>query len=629
MELFDSEEGFLSIMTKELTVYLDHHIHRDNLLYGHSNATISQATPKDLPAKLQIRDLYSDESVCDLLRKPDFQRTTAAWTPKDCVSLLECILTERVIPSVIMWRSPQKLWYVLDGGHRISVVLAWLRNDWGDKFSADLYMDEELEEQYKKAAKEVHKLLEERGIKKFAEYRSAYNKYVLNYGENHDTGDAFFSVDSETEKLINIYRSIKGTMGFPLQWVEGDYDKAEESFLNINKSGRKLTDWEKRLVENRNSSLARTVMSIAHTPSAEYCWPSGQRGLKSAREVLDLTTQLHKMLFEPIYDSSFRRLQQPLLVESKTEPDKKPAYIAEFLTVIRGYKGQDAQTEKLLKLDRSASEVELVRNGLTLLQDSIGVCSHLIGTSAQPQSLSLIPALYFYSDNGKNIRSLLYGFIYWLFYGNNEDITFTRKLLFSAYRAAFERVFLEKKKIVVSTFSRKIGSGSEVTGQMAGYYNTLLELLVKHQGNNETDGFKQEYETLVKRKEDIARPSSGKSRTFTSTQKSAITLRTWIDRLPRCAICGGLLDPVVGIQFDHTLEHSKGGLTHIENGRPTHPFCNNNRWTIERIQRGEESLKLPLFGDSATTIKIKQLSFLTDIDYEDYDSPLSSILGSE
>ena len=622
-------------MAKELKVYLDRHIPRDNLLYKPSSDKITHENSKEFQPRLQLSELFGEDAKNDLLRKPDFQRATSAWTPEECVSLLVSVLTEQVIPSIIMWRSPENHWYVLDGGHRLSVVLAWLQDDWGENLASEEYMDEELEKSYKQAAKEVKRLLAKAGIKPFREYQKAYKDYrKIEPAHSHgDYLDFQFGLDSETSKLIEFYRAIKGNAGLPLQWVTGDYSKAKESFLNINKSGRKLTDWERKLVEYRDSSLARTVMSVALTSNAAHCWPSQHSRMSSLsmrqdiENILDEAVHLHSFLFDPPYDSKFSRPQQPLLVESRTEPDTKAAYLAELLTVVKGQTGRDAQTEKLLKQDQSASEVELVKHGLLLIRNGISVCEHLIGSSSQPISLSIVPALYFYSDTGQHIRSLLYGFIYWLFYGDDDRITFERKLLFTTHRAAFEKVLLEKKQSYVSAFSRKVGSGSEVTVKMAKYYNHLLRLLIKYQDDIEAEGFIKEYEDFLKKKHETERTSSGKHRTFSKQQKSAIARHTWLTSLPTCAICGGLLDLTIGTQYDHVQEHSKGGMTVTENGRPTYPFCNNNRWTIERIKNDQEVITLPAFIDSVveTSPEYMQLSFLTDLDYDDYDSPLSSM----
>jgi Protein of unknown function DUF262 len=124
-------------MTKELRVYLDRQIPHDNLLYKSSSEKITHDAPQELPPKLQLMELFGEDAKDDLLRKPDFQRATSAWTPEECVSLLHSVLNEQVIPSIIMWRSPENHWYVLDRGHRLSVVLAWIRDDWGDTLASE------------------------------------------------------------------------------------------------------------------------------------------------------------------------------------------------------------------------------------------------------------------------------------------------------------------------------------------------------------------------------------------------------------------------------------------------------------------------------------------------------------
>ncbi|HCD8760911.1 TPA: DUF262 domain-containing protein, partial [Escherichia coli] len=65
-----------------------------------------------------------------LLRKPDFQRETNHWTPEQVVSLLKSFVTGDLIPSVILWKS--SFVFVIDGGHRLSVLRAWKENDYGD-----------------------------------------------------------------------------------------------------------------------------------------------------------------------------------------------------------------------------------------------------------------------------------------------------------------------------------------------------------------------------------------------------------------------------------------------------------------------------------------------------------------
>ena len=140
-------------MAKESRVYLDHLISRESLRYQppaeemgrqQGNGTILQFN-----VLLRQRDSYPH----NYYRKPDFQRATWAWTPEDCLSLLESVVNYQVVPSIIMWAGESYV-YVLDGAHRLSVVMAWFRDDWGDKLSTDEYEDDQQRQQIKAIAQE-------------------------------------------------------------------------------------------------------------------------------------------------------------------------------------------------------------------------------------------------------------------------------------------------------------------------------------------------------------------------------------------------------------------------------------------------------------------------------------------
>src|SRR5690554_946612 len=74
---------------------------------------------------ISVRDFLSSGIVGPQLRKPDFQRETNHWDPLQIVSLLECFVNGDLIPSVILWKSPSHI-FVIDGGHRLSVLKAWV-----------------------------------------------------------------------------------------------------------------------------------------------------------------------------------------------------------------------------------------------------------------------------------------------------------------------------------------------------------------------------------------------------------------------------------------------------------------------------------------------------------------------
>ncbi len=242
---------------------------------------------------------------------------------------------------------------------------------------------------------------------------------------------------------------------------------------------------------------------------------------------------------------------------------------------------------------------------------------HITGNS--PRSLGLPPALYFYTTEGRYVRSLLYGLIYWLTTGTTDDIL-QRKKVFCAYRAGYERVLIDRKEDFVTGLSRRSGSGAEVTVQTASYYNGLLDSLAEHEGNVESEGFEESYTRLVnrilERRTRTVPASEGKARLFTPRQKSMTFLRALLQNPATCGICGGVLDLTGAVQHDHVTEFSRGGLTVADNNRLTHPFCNNNRPAIEAIQGGTAVRAVPRVEGLGVDIGLeRQLKLFDDIEF--------------
>src|SRR5436853_6993678 len=66
------------------------------------------------------------------LRKADFQRETSEWKPDRIVGLVKSFINGDIIPSIILWNW-KGLNFIIDGGHRLSALVAWITNDYGDK----------------------------------------------------------------------------------------------------------------------------------------------------------------------------------------------------------------------------------------------------------------------------------------------------------------------------------------------------------------------------------------------------------------------------------------------------------------------------------------------------------------
>lgn len=535
-----------------------------------------------------------------------------------------------------MWLSPDNFQYVLDGGHRISVLLGWITDDWGDRLSEDDYKDATVQENIRQAANRVRALLRQKKIGSYKEYIEAEEQYI----DLKDKGQIPEQVMSFTNltyaNAVRRWESIN--IGFPILWVTGNYEKAEESFLKINKTGRSLSDWETKLVENRSSSFARAVMSIAQIGDVEHCWPihdaevAGDPALKEkAEQIIKKVKEIHELLFEPAYKRPVTEQKQPLMATPYTKPEKKAGYLAELLTITEGKKGQKPETEALIKKDRSDRVSHIVTNGLRLVEDATDVIGNIYGPS--PRSLALMPLVYFYNKQGDYIRSLLYGMVYWINHGSERDIQ-DRKLVFTLHRQAFEEVIIGSKEHIINRIGRRIGSGPEVTYPTARYYHGLLNLLIEHGSQIDSQEFQAAHNHLITTlgktdfdgDEDVST-----SRTFRGSMRAEVHVNDLLTMFKKCDICGGRYFPGLFTQVDHKKEHRKGGKTTVSNARNTHPFCNNNRETLEELGKKASMVELPAFGDPEKLPKQEQLKFLfmtNDPEGED-DDPEEVIIEEE
>jgi hypothetical protein len=198
---------------------------------------------------------------------------------------------------------------------------------------------------------------------------------------------------------------------------------------------------------------------------------------------------------------------------------------------------------------------------------------------------------YFYTNIGRYVRSALYGFITWLMSGSEEEIR-QRKIIFSVHRGRFEEILYTQD--FAGAISHRTGSGLRAISATVEFYQKILELLVSDPSPVED---KQVHTKLLKIMSELATPSkrqtANSGRLFTNTQKTQIHLREIFKSAIRCGICGGILDLRMGTQYDHIDPFANTRITDDENGRPSHPFCNNNEKTISKYRDGSAVFKLP------------------------------------
>jgi len=197
------------------TVILDAMINRDD--FAVTGPPITSAEPI---RTLSVETLGASGMLVPLLRKPDFQRETNHWSPKQVLSFLESFLENELIPSVILWQSESYV-FVIDGGHRLSALRAWIEDDYGDGAISRRYFSNDISAAQKRSAEKIRRLIDEK-IGKYAIVKDA-----LIHPENYDS--------QRVQRARNM-----ATRSLSLQWVNGDAEKAETSFFKINTQGTPL-----------------------------------------------------------------------------------------------------------------------------------------------------------------------------------------------------------------------------------------------------------------------------------------------------------------------------------------------------------------------------------------------------
>jgi hypothetical protein len=120
----------------------------------------SSAPFKGNPTGTISLGLLKDDFFVQSLRKPDFQRETSNWTPQKIVELVTAFLDGDLIPAIILWRSGQFV-FVIDGAHRLSALLAWIYDDYGDKSRSLNFFQNQIPEEQIKLAQQTRDLIKD------------------------------------------------------------------------------------------------------------------------------------------------------------------------------------------------------------------------------------------------------------------------------------------------------------------------------------------------------------------------------------------------------------------------------------------------------------------------------------
>lgn len=486
------------------------------------------AHPQNLADKLKISELVKGQGFFySSLRKPDFQRETSDWDKEKIASFIKSFIDGDLIPSIILWQAGQYT-FVIDGAHRLSALIAWANDDYGDGFISQAFFNHDVDAEQKKVAEQTKRHV---------------NKAVGSY---KDYMDAIKNPEQAHKETLAIANKL-GFISLQLQWVTGSAEKAESSFFTINQKATPISETEISLLKNRRKPYAMASRAILRSGSGHKYWKAFDD--KTQENIQELAKELNGYLFTPEIKTPIKTLDLPLAGKG---------YSSNSLSLIFDLVGlANNTTEKEVHDDRDGKET------ITYLSNTTKIIRRLTTTHAS--SLGLHPAVYFYSEKGRYQPT---AFMAWIeiikeFENQSKFNEFTQA------REQFER-YLIKYKYLTNQITIKFGSGLKGYKQLKDLYLNILMFVVDNLETDEvTKVMKQKYPYLNL---DYLgdQPSSFD---FNQNTKSEVFISTALESAPKCAICNGYIH-VNSISIDHIQRKQDGGKGIRDNGQLTHPYCN-------------------------------------------------------
>lgn len=507
-----------------------HQVNLDALIPREDFDVVDAGTPAQPTATLQIRNLERGDFFYSVVRKPDFQRETSDWSPAKITGFVQSYLDGDLIPALILWQAGSQI-FVIDGAHRLSALIAWVHDDYGDAATSRAFFDGVVPEEQVAAAEYTRRLVK-REVGSYADHQ--------------------FAVQHPDKSKPDIVARAKrlGSLAIQLQWVKGDASKAEASFFKINQQASPIDATELRLLKARKFPNALAARAIVRAGTGHKYWSRFSDGRR--QDIEAQAKSINELLFSPSLRTPVKTLDLPVAgrgYSSQTLP-----LVFEFVNLVNDVKG-DA------KLSEDVTGDETLR----LLKACKRIMDRMSGTN--PASLGLHPVAYFYSATGRYQPTAFLAVVAMLraFDAQNRFRDFIR------IRRRLEDFLLEHR-VLVNQVTVKYGSAAKGYARLQQLLLFLVEqmlagaddrAIISAMASHRDFNFLQPAE----------RPRESAGKDFTSDAKSAVFLRDALKDPLRCRICDGLIHRNA-ISIDHVVRRSQGGSGEPENGQLTHPYCN-------------------------------------------------------
>lgn len=513
---------------------------------------------KDVPQDFGFKhsDLLSNGGMTyAILRKPDFQRSTSSWTPEKVRDMVIAYIEGETVPGVIVWRSPNSDLFVIDGAHRLSSVIAWINNDYGDGEISKAHYGEP---QSATAAQKA---------------RDLTNAAVGSYKE---LVEALGNPNAEAKHQANARKLVFSTL--PVQELKkvSDAAAAEKSFLKINEQGVALSETEKWLINARFCPNAIAARAISLKGQGGAYWDRFTSA-GNKQKISQLSAAVYSILFTPDLDTG----------EIKTAdlPIAGSFYAANALNLIFQFvnlandihakaPANRKDAEKIVPPDEDGSAT------INFLKKTKRVASSLtnLRTTNHSNSLDLHPFVYFYSRQGIPQPTMFLATAYWL-----QDLDKRGKITELATRERRKKLedFVLANYFLIQAISRRARGEENAVKRLKQYLDFLTTNLPKMKPAELLAQIGKEFRvSIVPEPDDDEGPTAPGSRIPVHV-KSAMFIERELNTAEKCEICKARI-PARGMSRDHRKDRKHGGTGERRNAAPTHHACNSAKDKIQK-----------------------------------------------
>jgi hypothetical protein len=540
-----------------------HQVNLDALIKREPMDSASDSSVLGHDPLFKLEELHHTKMYFRLLRKPDFQRETANWSPHMIEEFVRTFLDNGLIPAIIIWHSKAtNNVFVIDGAHRVSALIAWVNDDYGAGEISNKAWGHAIPPAQAKFHKETKSLIDDS---------------IGSYAQLYDFG-------LNPEKTSDLVKQRRGkaiaTMQLYIQKVEGDAAVAEQSFYKINSNSVAIDDTELDMIKARKKPNAIAVRAILSKGKGFKYW----EGFSNAKEIEAAASEGFELLFGETFDFGPKSPDLP----RAGQPYSGEAFkmVLDLVNMFNGvtpamwsHKAAAAKSRKSKKGAIVATPLADDADGSATLKflntiiDNAGIA---LGGSDRKGSLGLDQGVYAYGATGRvHSAAYLASLRLALELSQNNQL-----VDFSVVRKDFED-FLVRHKAFLNTLSGSKGSRTKPLQPILQMYKLVFRMMLEGERSDaniilhlQADPMLKDLSMPAPVEEETSRKKFGKS-----VVQTKLVLETLAGRRP-CTICGARLPPYCRSK-DHSQKQADGGLGDLENLDFTHPYCNNAKDAIE------------------------------------------------